>query len=69
MKNSLILIAFIMIFSGCSAKEYFTLGENQSICEEEGCDYSDAGVCLNPIDILKNKPRVKYEAYRNIREQ
>ena len=50
---SLILIVTILMMSGCS--KWFSIGEELTYCEEHGCDYSDVGLCENPIDILKHK--------------
>ena len=66
MKTILLSIILSIILSGCGVAEYFTLGKNKSYCEEQGCDYTDAGVCENPFDILQNKEKANKEAYKNI---
>lgn len=66
MKNSFIFLLLIsMFFNGCMIKDFFTLGENKTKCEEENCDYKDAGVCLNPHEILDDKDHIKYQAYKD----
>jgi hypothetical protein len=65
MKNSLWIILIAIFVYGCSIKDFFTLGESKTICEEENCDYKDAGVCMNPFDILEDKEYVKNNAYKD----
>lgn len=65
MKNSLLLILITILLNGCVLKDFFTLGENETICEEENCDYKDAGVCMNPYDILEDKDYVRKQAYKD----
>ena len=49
------LLIFISVFiNGCTNK-IFSVGEAQSYCDENGCDYTDVGVCASPLDILVNK--------------
>lgn len=64
-KSILLAILAVMLFSGCVA-DYFTFGKNQSYCEENGCDYADAGVCKSPFDIIQNKQKYNKESYSNI---
>lgn len=52
-------------FSGCLSSA-LSLGENKSYCEENGCDYTDAGVCKDPYFVLLNKQSVKSGAYKGI---
>ena len=48
-----VLMAIVMAsFGGCSA---ISIGENETYCEEHGCDYSDAGFCGSPIKIYKHR--------------
>jgi hypothetical protein len=56
----------IVAFGGCVA-DYFTLGKAQTYCEENGCDYTDAGVCKNPFDIIKDKEKYNKESYYGIK--
>jgi len=42
-----------LALSGCSSM--FSVGKEKSYCAEFGCDYTDVGVCANPIEILENK--------------
>jgi len=65
MKNSLFLILVSLLLNGCGIKDFFTLGENKTKCEEENCDYKDAGVCMNPFNILDDKEAVKIQAYKD----
>lgn len=63
---SIISIIFVtLLFSGCGAR-FFNIGHNKGYCEEHGCDYSDAGVCGNPYDILQNKEKARKIAYKRI---
>jgi hypothetical protein len=64
MKKTLLISSIIVLmFSGCS---FFTIGAEQGYCEEQGCDYSDAGVCGSPYNILKNKEAARKIAYNRI---
>ena len=58
-----IMVLIGVMFSGCSM---LNLGKNQSKCEESGCDFSDAGVCMEPYYILEHKYKVKRYAYQGI---
>jgi len=63
--GKIILVGMVLItFNGCST--LFNLGENQTVCEENGCDYKDAGVCGNSFDIYNNWQKAKSEAYVGI---
>lgn len=46
-----ILIA-ILLMNGCSGR-FFRVGYEKGYCEEHGYDYSDAGVCGDPMTIYK----------------
>ena len=59
-KNALIAIFISIFLQGCFVADFFS----KTICEEEGCDYKDAGVCMNPYEILTNKDISKTEAYK-----
>lgn len=63
-KNALVAIFISIFLQGCFVADFFTLGESKTICEEEGCDYKDAGVCMNPYEILTNKEISKIESYK-----
>lgn len=65
-KNLLLAVATLFLLQGCNAASYFTLGKNQTACEEEGCDYSDAGVCIDPYEIIANKSKANKDAYTKI---
>jgi hypothetical protein len=60
-KKTLISVLLIGLLNGC-----YGLGKQNSICEEMGCSYKKAGVCANPIDILKNKELANTKAYIDI---
>ena len=36
-----------------------SLGYEHSYCDEHGFDYTDAGVCGNPMDIYQNRKKYK----------
>lgn len=61
----LIALATCFFLTGCLSKA-LSLGENKTYCEENGCDYTDAGVCKDPYFVLQNKHSVKKNAYKNI---
>lgn len=68
--NFLVLIKCVLlaiILNGCGVADYFTLGKNQSYCEEVGCDYRDAGVCDDPFNIIQNKAEANKVAYSDIK--
>lgn len=54
------LIFLILVFasSGCS------IGHNQTYCERNGADYSEAGVCRSMMWIIQNSKEATEEAYR-----
>lgn len=64
LRNLIMTIFVSVFFQGCFVADFFTLGESKTICEEEGCDYKDAGVCMNPYEILTNKEISKTESYK-----
>ena len=49
--GKIILILFLISFYGCSSA--LSLGHEQGYCEENGFDYTDAGVCGTPMKIYK----------------
>lgn len=65
MKKRTIAVSIIAVFSfgGCSAM--FNVGHDKGICEEKGCDYSDAGVCGDSYMIYKNWKDAEKEAYKD----
>lgn len=66
MKKLLILTLLIpFIFTGCIGK-LINIGEEKGYCEENGCDYSDAGICGDAYLLFKNKKKVASTAYQNI---
>jgi len=50
------LLAIIIIIGGCS--KIISIGYEKSYCEERGIDYTDAGVCSNPMQIYKNRNNI-----------
>jgi hypothetical protein len=52
-----------LMLSGCAI---FNLGENESRIEEMGCDFSDAGVPLDPYYVLHNRHKIKDIAYKDV---
>jgi len=65
--SRLIIIAFIISFTslfinGCS---YVGIGNSQTYCQENGCDYADAGVCGDTYMIYKNNKKVNKVAYKD----
>ena len=61
----LLLSVVISVFlQGCGVANFFTLGENQTASEEEGNDYSDAGISENPYDIVGKKIKANKQSYK-----
>ena len=61
------IVLFMMtsfFFAGCSS--FFQIGANKGYCEEHGCDYSDAGFCIEPYTMYQNKDSYGDVAYKNI---
>lgn len=58
MKRRIILISGLLItilMSGCAV---FSIGATKGSCEENGANYQDTGLCLDPYAIQKNKKRL-----------
>jgi len=57
-------IIFISVFflTGCSVRD-LGIGYNKTYCEENGCDYSDAGICGDPFLIYKYKDKIDLYKY------
>jgi hypothetical protein len=51
----LIFFLISIIFNGC----WFSLGNSVGLCESDGCNYKEAGVCAGVIDIYKNRTSLK----------
>ena len=49
--GSYMLVLFMMFFIGCAS--VLSLGYEKGYCEENGFDYTDAGVCGTPMKIYK----------------
>ncbi len=58
-----LIIPMFLLLTGCSTM--FNIGEDKTVCEENGCDYKDAGVCGNSYDIYKNWQKAKEMAYKD----
>jgi len=52
-----------ILLSGCAIDSVFNLGKNESKAEEMGCDYSDAGVPIDPYYVLHHKKEIGNKAY------
>lgn len=46
------MVILMFLLSGCSL---FTVGAGASYCIENGADYTDAGVCDDPMTIYENR--------------
>ena len=42
----------LLALNGCSGKS-LGIGYNETYCEQRGCDFQDAGVCGDPMEIYK----------------
>lgn len=57
MNNIKIMALAILValsLNGCISR-FFSVGEENTYCDEHGCNYTDVGVCGSPFDILENK--------------
>ncbi len=61
-KMAFVLMLISSLCSGC----VFNLGESQGYCEENGCNYADAGVCGDTFDIYKKRYNNIEKSYENI---
>ena len=61
MKKFIFITMTAFMLNGCMS--IFNVGHNKSVCEEEGCDFRDAGVCGNSYDIYKNWRKAIKRAY------
>lgn len=64
-RQVIILLLMCLFLNGCLGS-IFNLGKNKTKCEEVGCDYSDAGACLEPLTVLHNKKKSNLASYNNI---
>lgn len=48
----------ILLLQGCSGKS-LGVGYNETYCEERGCDFQDAGICGDPMEIYKNRKYIQ----------
>ncbi|AXH16414.1 hypothetical protein CP985_03455 [Malaciobacter mytili LMG 24559] len=60
---NLVLVFIILSFTGCS---YFNIGEPMGSCEEQGCNYADAGICGDVFNIYKTRYKDIEKSYENI---
>lgn len=61
---NIIFVMFIVLnFTGCA---FFNIGEEQGYCEENGCDYADAGVCGDVFQTYKTRYKNLEDSYRHI---
>ena len=60
-----IFLIALFFFSGCST--YFQIGKNKGYCEENGCDFSDAGLCIGPYEMYLRKDSLTGQAYKDIK--
>ena len=51
-KAFVLMVVSVFLLSGCSV---FTMGSEASYCIEHGADYTDAGVCDDPMTIYENR--------------
>lgn len=64
----LVLVSMLLcslLLHGCVDK-IFNVGKSEGYCEENGCDYSDAGVCADPYWIYHNKKEANKQSYTHI---
>ena len=57
MIGKIILFVGIFLFT-CGCSNIMSMGKNQTYCEEHGFDYSDAGLCGDPMQIYKNRHKI-----------
>ena len=64
----LALLGVLLTLGGCA--KHMGVGYNETYCEEHGCDYSDAGVCGDPMKIYKYRKYIDESsiAYKNLEE-
>lgn len=67
MNRKIILLKLFIVLgitfglTGCS------IGKSRTYCEENGADYSQAGVCDSMLEILENPQQTINKAYKNQR--
>ncbi|MFA6195372.1 MAG: hypothetical protein WC656_01855 [Sulfurimonas sp.] len=60
----LLFLLVALSFNGCISQA-FSVGSEKSYCQENGCDYTDVGLCANPLEILENKSDLSEIRKRN----
>lgn len=48
----------ITLFVFCGCQKMIAVGEIETFCQENGSDYSDAGWCESPYEIMQNRDNV-----------
>ena len=59
-----VLLLIVLSFNGCVSR-FFSVGEERSYCDENGCNYKDSGVCASPLEVLENKDDLSELKKRN----
>jgi hypothetical protein len=58
-KITLTVVILIGIFGLTGCSKMMGIGHEKSYCEENGIDYTDAGVCGDPMTIYKNRKNIQ----------
>lgn len=51
-----VFLVVTFFFSGCSG--LIGMGKDKTYCEEHGFDFSDAGLCGDPMEIYKHRKKI-----------
>jgi hypothetical protein len=62
MKLIIVSLIGLLMLQGCT---WLAVGKNQSHCEDNGKDYSEAGVCWSVMQVTKNSDKALKASYRN----
>jgi len=54
----IVLWSAAMLLQGCSGKS-LGVGYNETYCDERGCNFQDAGICGDPMEIYKNRKYIQ----------
>lgn len=63
-RNTITVLSMVLLIQGCA---FFNIGEPQGVCEEMGCDYSDAGVCGDVFAVYQTRYKDISKSYENIK--